>query len=68
AFSGGDGLYPEMKVIIAGMPHAGAKSLHICLAGGSFIESAQPMKIDWQRIKRPFEKIMLQMLPVGSQQ
>eukprot|EP00930_Biecheleria_cincta_P085929 TRINITY_DN75293_c0_g1_i1.p1 TRINITY_DN75293_c0_g1~~TRINITY_DN75293_c0_g1_i1.p1 ORF type:complete len:192 (+),score=43.53 TRINITY_DN75293_c0_g1_i1:145-720(+) len=60
--------FQKLKVVVAGMPRAGAKSLVERMTKGVFVENAGPAALDSHLLTRKFEQLTLQLLPVGSQQ
>ncbi|CAL1127290.1 unnamed protein product [Cladocopium goreaui] len=58
---GGD--LKQVKVVVVGMPGSGAKSLASRWTTDSM---EQPSNPGWQSLERPFEKMQLQILALGS--
>jgi len=63
--TGNGGNFKEVRVVLAGMPAAGAKSLATRFTSNVWLERPPP-GTGWEPLARPFERIQLLLLPVGS--
>ncbi|CAK9111487.1 unnamed protein product [Durusdinium trenchii] len=56
----------ELKVVVVGMPNAGAKSLVARWTTDAWLEKPEKNDPGWQPLMRPFDKTQLHLLAVGS--